>query len=81
MTDDLSHELEYCQKVIETVEKEEIIREYPNVKEKLNYFKGNRRRSPRHLQFSQDPDARIGHKTKTSGFFFLFGYKNTYCDE
>ncbi|HDR7214985.1 TPA: IS1182-like element ISBcy1 family transposase, partial [Bacillus cytotoxicus] len=72
MTDDLSDELEYCQKVIETVEKEEIIREYPNVKEKLNYLKEIVEDHQEHLQFSQDPDARIGHKTADSSFF---GYK------
>ncbi|MGE6594353.1 IS1182 family transposase [Bacillus mycoides] len=72
MIDDLSDELEYCQKVIETVEKEEIIREYPNVKEKLNYLKEIVEDHQEHLQFSQDPDARIGHKTADSSFF---GYK------
>jgi transposase/IS5 family transposase len=72
MTDDLGDELEYCQKVIETVEKEEIIREYPNVKEKLNYLKEIVEDHEEHLQFSQDPDARIGHKTADSSFF---GYK------
>lgn len=36
ITNKLDDELEYCQKVIEAVEKEEIIRNYPNVKETLN---------------------------------------------
>ncbi len=72
MTDDLGDELEYCQKVIETVEKEEIIREYPNVKEKLNYLKEIVENHEEYLQFSQDPDARIGNKTADSSFF---GYK------
>ncbi|HHP1053862.1 IS1182 family transposase [Bacillus cereus group sp. BfR-BA-01354] len=71
-TDDLSDELEYCHKVIETVEKEEIICEYPNVKEKLNYLKEIVEDHQEHLQFSQDRDARIGHKTADSSFF---GYK------
>jgi transposase/IS5 family transposase len=71
-TNDLDDELEYCQKVIEAVEKEEMIRKYPNVKEKLNYLKEIVEDHQEHLQFSQDPDARIGHKTADSSFF---GYK------
>lgn len=71
-TGHLEDELEYCQKVIQTVEKEEVIREYPNVKEKLNYLKEIVEDHQEHLQFSQDPDARIGHKTADSSFF---GYK------
>jgi transposase/IS5 family transposase len=71
-TNELDDELEYCQKVIEAVEKEEIIRNYPNVKEKLNYLKEIVEDHQEHLQFSQDPDARIGHKTADSSFF---GYK------
>lgn len=70
--DDLGDELDYCQKVIEAVEKEEIIREYPNVKEKLNYLKEIVEDHQEHLQMSQDPDARVGHKTADSSFF---GYK------
>ncbi|WP_426980163.1 IS1182 family transposase [Bacillus pseudomycoides] len=71
-TNDLGDELEYCQKVIEAVEKEEMIRKYPNVKEKLNYLKEIVEDHQEHLQFSQDPDARIGHKTAD---FSFFGYK------
>ncbi|MDT3494626.1 IS1182 family transposase [Bacillus toyonensis] len=71
-TNDLGDELKYCQKVIEVVEKEEVIREYPNIKEKLNYLKEIVEDHQEHLQFSQDPDARIGHKTADSSFF---GYK------
>ncbi|SCL90424.1 Protein of unknown function [Bacillus cytotoxicus] len=37
------------------MEKEEIIREYPNVKEKLNYLKEIVEDHQEHLQFSQDP--------------------------
>jgi IS5 family transposase len=71
-TDELEDELEYCRKVIETVEAEEIIREYPNVKEKLNYLKEIAEDHHEQLQLSNDPDARIGHKTADSSFF---GYK------
>jgi IS5 family transposase len=54
------------------VEKEEAIREYPKVKEKLNYLKEIVEDHMEHLQFLNDPDARVGHKTADSSFF---GYK------
>ncbi len=71
-TDELADELDYCQKVIDAVEKEESIREYPKVKEKLNYLKEIVEDHVEHLQLSNDPDARVGHKTADSSFF---GYK------
>ncbi|OZQ83652.1 IS1182 family transposase, partial [Paenibacillus sp. VTT E-133291] len=71
-TNELVDELDYCQKLIDTVEKEETIREYPKVKEKLNYLKEIVEDHVEHLQFSNDPDARVGHKTADSSFF---GYK------
>jgi IS5 family transposase len=54
------------------VEKEEAIREYPKVKEKLNYLKEIVADHHEHLQLSNDPDARVGHKTADTSFF---GYK------
>jgi IS5 family transposase len=71
-TNELADELDYCQKVIDAVEKEEAIREYPKVKEKLNYLKEIVADHHEHLQLSNDPDARVGHKTGDSSFF---GYK------
>jgi hypothetical protein len=71
-TNDLADELEYCQKVIQAVEKAEVIRDYPNVKEKLNYLKEVVEDYEEHLSYSEDSDARVGHKTADSSFF---GYK------
>ncbi|PEJ47577.1 IS5/IS1182 family transposase, partial [Bacillus sp. AFS002410] len=71
-TDDIVEELAYCEKVIQVVEKEEAIREYPKVKEKLNYLKEIVEDYEGNLEFSQDPDARIGHKSADTSFF---GYK------
>jgi IS5 family transposase len=71
-TNELADELDYCQKVIDAVEKEEAIREYPKVKEKLNYLKEIVEDHVEYLQLSNDPDARVGHKTADSSFF---GYK------
>lgn len=71
-TNELIDEIKYCQKVIQSVEKEESIREYPKVKEKLNYLKEIVEDYEGNLEFSHDPDARIGHKSADTSFF---GYK------
>ncbi|MFF3025688.1 IS1182 family transposase [Gottfriedia sp. NPDC057948] len=72
-TDDVVDELAYCEKVIQAVEKEEAIREYPKVKEKLNYLKEIVEDYHDNLNFSNDPEARTGHKTVDTSFF---GYKS-----
>lgn len=72
ITNKLEDELNYCCKLIGIVEAEESIREYPNVKEKLNYLKEIVEDHNEQLQYSMDPDARVGHKTADSSFF---GYK------
>jgi len=71
-TDVLEDELDYCQKLIHAIEQEEVIHEYPKVKEKLNLLKEIINDHVEHLQLSEDPDARVGHKTADSSFF---GYK------
>jgi hypothetical protein len=71
-TNELEDDLNYCQQVIDAVEKEATIREYPKVKEKLNYLKEIVADHNEQLQLSNDPDARVGHKTADSSFF---GYK------
>jgi hypothetical protein len=71
-TDVLEDEIEYCQKLMEVVEKNEVIREYPKVKEKINLLKETLEDMNEQLQISNDPDARVGHKTADTSFF---GYK------
>lgn len=71
-TNDLKDELEYCQKLIDVIEKEEIISQYPKVKEKLNFLKETLTDDIEHLRILEDEDAKIGHKTADSSFF---GYK------
>jgi hypothetical protein len=71
-SNEIVDELNYCRQVIKTVEAEEAIREYPNVKEKLNYLKEIVEDHQEQLLLSADPDARVGHKTADSSFF---GYK------
>jgi transposase len=71
-TNVLEDELDYCQKLIEVIEKEEVLTQYPKVKEQLNLLKETVSDDIEHLQISEDKDARIGHKTSDSSFF---GYK------
>ncbi|WP_257352390.1 transposase, partial [Pseudalkalibacillus decolorationis] len=71
-TDLLEDEIDYCQKLIDVIEKETTICEYPKVKEKLNFLKETVEDDIEHLQISEDQDAKIGHKTADSSFF---GYK------
>ena len=71
-TDVLADEIEYCQKLIDVIQREEIISKYPKVNEKLNLLKETLDDDIEHLQISEDKDAKIGHKTADSSFF---GYK------
>jgi hypothetical protein len=70
--DDLEDELEYCQKLIDVIEKENSLTQYPKVKEQLNLLKETVADDIEHLQISEDQDAKVGHKTADSSFF---GYK------
>ncbi len=71
-TNVLEDEIEYCEKLINVIESEDTINNYPKVKEKLNLLKETLNDDIEHLQLSEDSDARIGHKTADSSFF---GYK------
>lgn len=71
-TDVLEDEIEYCQKLIDVIEEEDTICEYPKVKEKLNLLKETLDDDIEYLQISQDKDAKIGHKTVDTSFL---GYK------
>lgn len=71
-TDVLEDEIAYSQKLIEVIEKEEILTQYPKVKEQLNLLKETIADDIEHLQSSKDQDAKVGYKTADSSFF---GYK------
>lgn len=71
-SDEVKDEIEYCQKVISTVESEVHIARLPAVQEKLNVLKEVVEDYTEQLNYSNDPDARVGHKTADSSFF---GYK------
>lgn len=71
-SDEVTDELDYCRQIITIVEEEPQIAEIPAVKEKLNVLKEVVEDYTEQLSFSNDPDARVGHKTADSSFF---GYK------
>lgn len=71
-TDILENEIEYCQNLINVIEKEDTLTQFPKVKEQLNLLKEIVADDIEHLQISEDKDAKVGHKTADSSFF---GYK------
>lgn len=68
-TDVLEDEIGYCKKLIDVIENEGSISEYPKVKENLNLLKETVTDDIEHLQISEDEDAKIGHKSADSSFF------------
>ena len=72
ITNDLIDEINYCQRLIDVVENEEYIIQFPKVKEKLNILKETLEDDIEFLQISQDIDAKVGHKSSNTSFF---GYK------
>jgi len=68
-TDVLEDEIKYCQELIDVIDKEETLVEYPKVKEQLNLLKETVTDDIEHLQSSKDKDAKVGHKTADSAFF------------
>ncbi|MDQ0414750.1 hypothetical protein J2S25_002960 [Mesobacillus stamsii] len=71
-TDVLEDEIAYSQKLIEVIEKEETLIQFPVVKEHLILLKEMVADDLEQIQCSKDHDAKVGHKTADSSFF---GYK------
>jgi hypothetical protein len=69
--DVLDDEISYCQKLITVVEAEDISR-LPAIKEAMNLLKETIEDDLEQLRSSEDPDAKVGHKSADSAFF---GYK------
>lgn len=68
----LDKEMEYCNKLITVIKKNDGIYHYPKVSEKLSLLEEILQDDVEHLRISEDVDAKIGHKTADSSFF---GYK------
>ncbi|GAA3312804.1 hypothetical protein GCM10020331_001410 [Ectobacillus funiculus] len=72
-TDTLDDEITYCQKLVEVIEKEAHLCEYPKkIKEPLNLLKETIADDIEQLRSMRDQDARVGHKSADSSFL---GYK------
>lgn len=71
--DDLEQELTYCSDLIDFISQNEIIANYPKVKEKINLLKETIEDTQCKYTLSKDEDARTGHKSADSSFF---GYKS-----
>lgn len=70
--DDLEKEINYCNKLIDIIKKNENISRVPKVEEKLNKLDEILIDNMENLQTSSDVDAMVGHKSADSSFF---GYK------
>jgi transposase len=70
--DTLEAEIDYCQKLILVTETELGIAQLPKITEPLNLLKETVDDDVEQLRLSEDPDARVGHKSADSSFF---GYK------
>ena len=68
-SNEVREEVEYCSEIITIVEANPPIASIPAVKEKLNVLKEAVEDYTERLNFSNDPDARVGHKTADSSFF------------
>jgi len=68
----LEDEIEYCKKLISTIKENEILSNYPTVREKINLLEETVADDMEKLSLSKDEDAKVGHKTYDTSFF---GYK------
>ena len=68
-SNEVSEELNYCRQVVEVVETQSKVAQIPAVKEKLNVLKEVIDDYDVQLNYSNDPDARVGHKSADSAFF------------
>ena len=71
-SNEIDEELNYCRQVIDVVETQSKVAHIPAVKEKVNVLKEVIEDFENQKSYSNDPDARVGHKSADSSFF---GYK------
>lgn len=68
----LEDEIEYCKKLINVIKGDDILANYPSVKERINILEETIEDDLEKLALSKDEDAKVGHKTYDTSFF---GYK------
>lgn len=64
--------LDYCRKLVGTIEKDKELSTLPAVAEKMSFLREMVDDNAEHLKLSVDEGAAVGHKTRESSFF---GYK------
>ncbi len=73
LDDNIEHELSYCQKLIDFISKNQVLANFPKVREKINILSETIQDTQSRYTISKDRDARTGHKSADSTFF---GYKS-----
>jgi hypothetical protein len=68
----LDEEIGYTEKLLGMIEPDGHLMMYADIKEKANLLREMLEDNLEHLKTSEDPDAKVGHKTEDSSFF---GYK------
>ncbi len=68
-SNEITDELEYCREIIAVVEQNPQVAAIPVIKEKVNVLKEVVEDYSEQLSYSNDPDARVGHKTADTSFF------------
>lgn len=66
---EIEEELQYCRQVIEVVETQSKVAQIPAIKERVNVLKEVIDDFENQWSYSDDPDARVGHKSADSAFF------------
>lgn len=72
-SDELDAEIVYCQKLINIIESDEVLMNYPKITEKLNVLKENIEDDLNHLNSLGNDEAKIGYKSEDHSFL---GYKS-----
>ncbi|PIC99200.1 IS1182 family transposase [Sporosarcina sp. P29] len=68
-SNEIEEELQYCRQVVEVVETQSKVAQIPAVKERVNVLKEVIDDYENQWGYSNDPDARVGHKSADSAFF------------
>lgn len=69
ISNEIEEELQYCRQVVEVIETQSKVAQIPAVKERVNVLKEVIDDYENQWSYSDDPDARVGHKSADSAFF------------
>ncbi|WP_303967883.1 IS1182 family transposase [Sporosarcina ureae] len=68
-SNEIEEELQYCRQVVDVVETQSKVAQIPAVKERVNVLKEVIDDYENQWSYSDDPDARVGHKSADTAFF------------